>query len=119
MANSIADLIYSQMAQAGKPRTTTQQTTGTTTGTSTLSAKSPLDLGSLGLLLYMMLSGGNKTPGGLGAASSPAALQQSIQGPRGNYTPLNSAFSGNQNPLALILSLLGGMGGLGGASGLG
>jgi hypothetical protein len=79
---------------------------------------SPLDLGSLGLLLYFMLSGGNKNPGDLAAASSPEALQQFIQGPRGSYTPLNSTFAGNQNPLALTMSLLGGMGGLGGTSGL-
>jgi hypothetical protein len=112
----IADLIFSQMQTAGQPRTTTQRTTGTMKATE----NSPLDLGSLGLLLYFMLSGGNKNPGDLAAASSPEALQQFIQGPRGSYTPLTtpSTPASQQNPLALTMSLLGGMGGLGGTSGL-
>jgi hypothetical protein len=111
MANSIADLIYNQMATAGKPRTTTQQTTGTTTGTSTLSAKSPLDLGSLGLLLYLMLSGRNKTK-----------LQETPTPPGVDMTSLigqaPGTMSQQQNPLELLMSLFGGMGGIGGAGGL-
>jgi len=110
MANSIADLIYSQMAQAGKPRTTTQQSTGTTTGTQTLKQNSPLDLGSLGLLLYLMLSGKNKTS--IGTTPAPAGINTSslINQVPGTMSQLN--------PLQLILSLLGGAGGLGGSSGL-
>lgn len=63
---SIADLIFNQMQTAGKPRTTTQQTTGT----QTLKQQSPLDIGSLGLLLYLILSG-NKSGSGLGADQAP------------------------------------------------
>ena len=119
MPNSIADLIYNQMMTAGKPRTTTQ----TSTGTSTLKQQSPLDIGSLGLLLYLILSGQNKTSPGLGSASSPAALQSFIQGPMSSIGTLPaSSYSpaswGQANPLQLILSLLGGTGGLGGSSGL-
>jgi hypothetical protein len=106
MPNSIADLIFSQMQTAGKPRTTTQQTTGT----QTLKQQSPLDVGSLGLLLYLMLSGGKKNALG---STLPEGLQP--QGPMGGYTPVTSA--GQQNPLALIMSLLGGMGGMAGLGG--
>lgn len=106
MPNSIADLIYSQMQTAGKPRTTTQ----TSTGTSTLQQKSPLDLGSLGLLLYMMLSGQNKTSIGTTPTPSGIDLTRLIGQAPGTMT--------SQDPISLILSLLGGTGGLGGSSGL-
>lgn len=105
MANNIADLIYSQMAQAGKPRTTTQRTTGTVKATE----NAPLDLGSLGLLLYLMLSG-NKSNNALGAASSPTSLQSFIRGPMSSTGTLPTAYgsAAQQNPIALLLSLLGG-----------
>jgi hypothetical protein len=106
MPNSIADLIFSQMQTAGKPRTTTQQTTGT----QTLKQQSPLDVGSLGLLLYLMLSGQKKTS--LGTTAAPAAT---------NLTSLIGQAPGtmtSQDPISLIMSMLGGMGSLGGSSGL-
>lgn len=100
---TIADLIYNQMQTAGKPRTTTQRTTGTTSATE----NAPLDLGSLGLLLYMMLSGRNKTS--IGTTATPAAtnLSSIIGSAPGTMqsTPYGSA--GQQNPLALLMSLLG------------
>lgn len=104
--SQIADLIYEQMARAGQPRTVTQ--------TGTVEQKSPLDLGSLGMLLYMMLSQG-KNKESIGTTPAPAGLDMSrISG----LAPGAMQSASYQNPIDLILKLFGGMGGIGGAGGL-
>ena len=99
---SIADLIYSQMSQAGKPRTTTQTTDITQTGEG-------IDWGSLGMLIYMMLNQKNQPQTGTSdfsnfylrtaAPALPAPSMPALQSipPQGSFAQLD--------PIQLMLAL--------------
>jgi hypothetical protein len=99
MPNSIADLIFNQMQTAGQPRTTTQRTTGTMKATE----NSPLDLGSLGMLLYFMLSGMGK---GADKGALPP-LQGSIVGPMSSAGVVPASSYPNPAPGANYASTMG------------
>ena len=103
---SIADLIMNQMAQAGKPRTTT----------STITAPNePLDLGSLGLLLFMLLQQNKAGAAGQQGPSDFALSQLTPQLPTlpqpglaTGGTPSSFA-TGQMNPMQLMMAILGGL----------
>ena len=91
MPINIAQSILSQMAMAGKPRTITETTT----------AKEPLDLASLGMLLYFILQG-EKGNIPLTEQIAPPAPMMGFQGlPTGIPT-------GQINPSDLLKMILGG-----------
>lgn len=103
----IADAILTQIQQAGQPRTIKS--------TETVTGKEPIDIGSLGLLLYMLMEGmGGKPPTQpLGGGVSPFGGLQGM----GNLMPsfgmpagapsAGQGFSG-MDPMQLIMSILGG-----------
>jgi len=103
MPNSIADLIYSQMQTAGKPRTVT---------TTATQPNEPLDLGSLGLLLYMLLQNQKKTGATTGGPDF-ASLIPSAMGGIGPGSPAIGPSSvsgaGGMDPMSLMMAILGGM----------
>ena len=101
MPNSIADLIYSQMQTAGKPRTVT---------TTATQPNEPLDLGSLGLLLYMLLQGQKKSAATAAAGPNVASLIPSAMGGVGaGASGMGSATAGGMDPMSLMMAILGGM----------
>lgn len=104
---SIADAILTQIQQAGQPRTVKS--------TETLTAKEPIDIGGLGLLLYMLLEMNKKqqqVPGVTGPLPSLAT-------PAGSVSPLTGLQGmgaggvagglgfGAMDPMQLILKLFG------------
>lgn len=111
---AIADAILRQIQQAGQPRTVKS--------TETVTGKEPVDIGGLGLLLYMLLQGmGGKTPGApLGGPEAGGVFPGSELMGMGNLMPsfgapagppMGPAPSAGQNfggmdPMQLIMSLI-------------
>lgn len=103
---SIADAILRQIQQAGQPRTVTQ--------TETVTGKEPVDIGSLGLLLYMLLQsqqkglptepvGGQVSP--FGGLQGMESLMPSFGAPAG--APSMGQGFGAMDPMQLIMKLIG------------
>lgn len=114
---SIADAILTQIRQAGQPRTITQK--------ETVTGKEPIDIGGLGLLLYMMMEmqKGMKLPtepaGGVIPPSGPMAGLQGMGGMPSFGAPAQAQGFGAMDPMQLIMAILGGGGAAGGGLGLG
>lgn len=121
---SIADAILTQIQQAGQPRTVKS--------TETVTGKEPVDIGSLGLLLYMLMQGMGKGGAG-GPLGGPEAggvfpgselmgmgnLMPSFGAPAGPAMGAPSAGGGfgGMDPMQMIMMLL--RGASGGAPGVG
>jgi hypothetical protein len=97
----IADLIFNQMQTAGKPRTATSTTVAK-------QSDEPMDLGSLGLLLYFLLNKNKATTTPIGpltgsafGAVGPSAIKTGAAGS-----------AGQMDPISLILSMFGGARGM-------
>jgi hypothetical protein len=100
----IADLIFNQMQTAGKPRTATSVTTAK-------QSDEPMDLGSLGLLLYFLL---NKSSAKLGTTGVPMAGGRGLEGLIGQApgAMTGQGGAGQMDPISLILSMFGGARGM-------
>lgn len=84
---SIADAILTQIQQAGQPRTIKS--------TETVTGKEPVDIGSLGLLLYMLMEGMGKGAGApLGGPESGGMFPGAGLMGMGNLTPSFGAPAG-------------------------
>jgi len=112
---AIADAILRQIQQAGQPRTVTQ--------TETVTGKEPIDIGGLGLLLYMLMEmqkGGMPTApsGEVIPPSGPMAGLQGMGGMPSFGAPAQAQGFGGMDPMQLIMAILKGTGapgvGLGG-----
>jgi len=116
---SIADAILTQIQQAGQPRTIKS--------TETVTGKEPIDIGSLGMLLFMLMQGMGKGPGGpLGGPGAGGMFPGSELMGMGNLMPGFGAPAaapaagggfGGMDPMQLIMSIL--QGAPGGAPGVG
>jgi len=108
----IADAILTQIQQAGQPRTIKS--------TETVTGKEPIDIGSLGLLLYMLMEGMGKGAGGpLGGPEAggifPGAGLQGMGNLMPSFgtpsaTPSAGLGFGGMAPMQLIKSMLSGAG---------
>lgn len=107
---SIADAILTQIRQAGQPRTVKS--------TETVTGKEPIDIGGLGLLLYMLMQGMGKGGGApLGGPEAGGIFPGSGLMGMGNLmpglgapaaTPSAGQGFGAMDPMQLIMSILGG-----------
>jgi len=114
---SIADAILTQIQQAGQPRTIKSS--------ETVTGKEPVDIGGLGLLLYIMMEMQKKTPTApMGGEASPFGglmgmgmgdLMPSFGAP--GATPSAGQGFGGMDPMQLIMSILGGASGAPGSGG--
>ena len=105
---AIADAILTQIQQAGQPRTIKS--------TETVTGKEPVDIGSLGLLLYMLMQGmgpggpvGEPEAGGIfpgGGLQGMENLMPSFGAPAA--APSAGGGFGGMDPMQLIMSILGG-----------
>lgn len=106
---AIADAILNQIQQAGQPRTVRS--------TETVTGKEPVDIGGLGLLLYMLMQGmggGGGAP--LGGPEAGGMFPGSDLMGMGNLMPSFGAPSpspvsagqnfGGMDPMQLIMSLI-------------
>lgn len=101
---SIADAILTQIQQAGQPRTITSK--------ETVTAKEPIDIGGLGLLLYMLMEGMKKgpvqapivgeMPGSFGQLQGMGDIMPSFGAPA---SPAGQAFGG-MDPMQMIMQLI-------------
>lgn len=113
----IADAILTQIQQAGQPRTVTQK--------ETVTAKEPIDIGGLGLLLYMLMemqAGQPQTQLGVTGLPAAGAMGAGIPGlAPGAFTssPFQAAGQGYgaMDPMQLIMSIFGGAAGAPGMGG--
>ncbi len=109
---SIADAILTQIQQAGQPRTIKS--------TETVTGKEPVDIGGLGLLLYMLLQGMGKGAGApLGGPEAGGVFPGSDLMGMGNIMPSFGAPTqaqgfGGMDPMQMIMSLMQGAPGVGG-----
>ena len=105
---SIADAILRQIQQAGQPRTIKS--------TETVTGKEPIDIGGLGLLLYIMMEMQKKTPTGpMGGPVAGGIFPGSEL--MGLGAPAQAQGFGGMDPMQMIMSIMGGtptMPGLGG-----
>lgn len=115
----IADAIITQIEQAGQPRTIKS--------TETVTGKESIDIGGLGLLLYMLMQGMGKGPGGpLGGPEAGGIFPGAGLQDMGNLMPSFGAPGvapsaggglGSMDPMQLIKLILSGAGA--GAPGVG
>ncbi len=113
---AIADAILTQIQQAGQPRTIKS--------TETVTGKEPVDIGGLGLLLYMLLQGMGKGAGApLGGPEAGGMFPGSDLMGMGNIMPSFGAPAvaapagggfGGMDPMQMIMSLMQGAPGVGG-----
>lgn len=106
---AIADAILRQIQSAGQPRTVKS--------TETVTGKEPIDLGGLGLLLYMLMQGMGKGPNEppmvaegnpFGGLQGMENLMPSFGAPAGPAMGAPSAGQnfGGMDPMQLIMSLI-------------
>ncbi len=105
---SIADAILTQIQQAGQPRTIKS--------TETVTGKEPVDIGGLGLLLYMLLQGMGKGGGApLGGPEAGGVFPGSDLMGMGNIMPSFGAPApaapagggfGGMDPMQMIMQLI-------------
>ena len=102
---SIADAILTQIQQAGQPRTIKS--------TETVTGKEPVDIGSLGLLLYMLMQGmGGQPPGApLGGPEAgsmfPGAGLQGMENLMPSLgAPTQAQGFGGMDPMQMIMQLI-------------
>jgi len=106
---AIADAILRQIQQAGQPRTVMQ--------TETVTGKEPIDIGGLGMLLFMLMQGmGGKTPGApLGGPEAGGVFPGAGLMGMGNLMPSFGAPAatpsagqgfGGMDPMQMIMSLI-------------
>jgi len=104
----IADAIITQIQQAGQPRTIKS--------TETVTGKEPIDIGGLGLLLYMLLQGMGKKGPQIGETALPGAREflggtMPTMGLAPSTFPASQAQSfGGMDPMQLIKLILSGAG---------
>ena len=107
MAFSIADAIFSQMRQAGQPRTTTTTGTADTTQTS----NEPIDMGQLGLLLYFLLNKNKTTITPMPGISPIVPPARDVSGlPSTAPASMSDQSYSQLNPIQILLSLFGSRG---------
>lgn len=100
---SIADAILTQIRQAGQPRTIKS--------TETVTGKEPVDIGGMGLLLYMLLEmGKGKGAPGVGPGPVGGLMGMGDLGKPGYSPPLTGQGFGGMDPMQLIMAILGGIG---------
>ena len=109
---SIADAILTQIQQAGQPRTVKS--------TETVTGKEPIDIGGLGMLLYMLMEmqKGTQIPGApMGGPEAGGMFPGAGLMGMGNLMPSFGAPAaapsagggfGGMDPMQLIMSILGG-----------
>ena len=110
---SIADAILNQIQQAGQPRTIKS--------TETVTGKEPIDIGGLGMLLFMLMQGmGKGAPGApLGGPEAggifPGAGLQGMENLMPSFgAPTQAQGFGGMDPMQMIMQLIQGAPGLGG-----
>jgi hypothetical protein len=101
---SIADAILTQIRQAGQPRTVTS--------TETVTGKEPVDIGGLGLLLYMLMEmqpkGPNEPPMvGEGSPFGQLRGMDNLMPSFGAAAPSAGLGFGGMDPMQLITAILG------------